>query len=116
ALLALFGMFSHLTMAAPVVLLALWVYVERRGADERTALPHALRMMGPALVAVVAAVAFVFAAAAISPTGMRLGGYVPFIAGEYGVALDDLGLWSAGLSLPFAWLMPLLIGVTAVWI
>ena len=115
ALIAALGMFSHLTMAAPVVLLALWVYVERRSEDERNALARTLRLMGPALIAVAAAVAFVFAAAALSPTGMRLGGYVPFSAGEYGVALDDLALWSVGVTLPLTWIMPLLIGALAAW-
>jgi uncharacterized membrane protein len=116
ALLALVGMFSHLTMAAPVVLLALWVYLERRGEHEASALADTLHLLGPALLAMFAVIAFVFTAAAISPTGMRLGGYVPFSVREYGVALDDLALWSAGLTLPFAWLMPVLVGATALWI
>jgi hypothetical protein len=116
-LLALVGMFSHLTMAAPVVLAALWFYLERRAeVGPRAAFPEALRLMGPALAATAGAILFVFTAAAVSPTGMRLGGYLPFEGPHYAAALDDLALWSAGLAAPLPWLVPLLLGGLALLI
>ena len=112
ALLALFGMLSHMTMAAPVAIASTWFYLERRAdAGPQRALPDALRLTGPAILATVGVVLFVFAAAALSPTGMRLGGYAPFSGRDYVVALDDLALWSAGIASPFAWLVPLLVAV-----
>jgi hypothetical protein len=99
ALVALLGMFSHLTMAAPVALITLWVYLERRGAAGSTeALRTTARLMGPAVIATIAIVAFVFAAALVSPTGMRIGGYVPFSWGDYGAALDHLTGSATGLA------------------
>jgi hypothetical protein len=114
AALALFGMLSHLTMAAPVAIASLWVYLERRAVESpEGALGDTLRLMGPALLTAAAVVMFVFSAAALSATGMRLGGYEPFSAPYYASALDDLGLWSAGLSSPWPWLVPTLLGVFA---
>lgn len=111
---ALFGMLSHMTMAAPVAVATLWTYLERRAElGPAAALPATARLMGPALVATVTVILFVFAAAALSPTGMRLGGYRPFSAPHYAAALDDLALWSTGLSTPWLWLTPLLLGVGA---
>ena len=112
--LALFGMFSHLTMAAPVAIGTLWFYLERRAVDEpAAAIPATLRLMGPALVAAAGAVAFVFLAALASATGMRVGGYEPFSAGHYAAALEDLSLWSVGLGSPWAWLLPAALGAAA---
>ena len=52
---AAFGMFSQLTMAAPVALLALWVYLERRSrVGRRRVLRQDARLMGPALAATAA--------------------------------------------------------------
>ena len=117
AALALFGMLSHMTMAAPVVIATLWAYLERRSqAGPKAALPWTLRLTGPALATTAAAVVFVFTAAALSPTGMRLGGYDPFSAPHYAAALDDLALWSAGFSAPWPWLVPLLLGLAAMLI
>jgi hypothetical protein len=114
AALAVFGMFSHLTMAAPVGIAALWFYLERRAvAGPSAVLREALRLMGPAVAATAAVLIFVFTAAALSPTGMRLGGYEPFAASHYAAALDDLALWSAGVSAPWPWLVPLLLGGAA---
>src|SRR5690348_7259647 len=44
---------------------------------------------------------------------MRLGGYEPFSAPHYAVALDDLALWTAGLSAPWPWIVPLALGIVA---
>ena len=116
---ALFGMVSHITMAAPVAIITLWFYLERRaqvGPDK--ALLQSFRLMGPALFATGAFVVFVAAAAAVSPTGMRTAAYLPFSLGDYLTALDDLSLWSMGLAAPLSWIVPLLTGIGAalVWI
>jgi hypothetical protein len=117
ALTAALGMLSHLTMAAPVALATLWVYLDRRtavGPDH--ALRETARLFGPALLATAAVIGLVFAAAAASPTGMRLGGYLPFDWGDYGAALGDLATWTAGLALPLSWLGPLLVALAACWV
>ena len=72
--------------------------------------------MGPSLVATVAVIAFVFGAAGLSPTGLRLGGYTPFSLSDFVSALDNLTLWSAGISSPLPWLIPLLTGAAALFI
>ena len=110
-LIAALGMLSHLTMAAPVALVTLWVYLENRRV--RHALGSTARLMGPALVATIAVAGFVFAAAAASPTGMRLGGYDPFSWTGFGGALDALARGTIGASAPVPWLDPLLIGLAA---
>lgn len=117
AVVATFGMLSHMTMAAPVAIATLWYYVERRRqCGPKRALRDAIRLMGPALIATAAVIAFVFTAAALSPAGMRLGGYLPFSGRDYIAALDDLTLWSAGLEAPLPWLVPLLACAAAVLI
>jgi hypothetical protein len=114
ALVALLGMLSHLTMAAPVALTVLWVYLDRRRAiGSREALPATARLMGPAVIACIAVVALVFGAALASPTGMRVGGYAPFVLGQYAMALDQLSGWATGLSFIPAWLRLAAIGVAA---
>ena len=111
---AALGMLSHMTMAAPVGIAALWVYLERRSrSGASAALASTLELMGPALVATAAVVAMVFVAAAASATGMRVGGYEPFSAPHYAAALDDLALWSVGLGSPWPWLVPLVLGAAA---
>jgi hypothetical protein len=116
-LIAFLGMLSHMTMAAPVAIATLWVYLVRRAElGPRAALPATARLMGPALVATLSVVAFVFGAAALSPTGMRLGGYQAFSAPHYAAALDDLAFWSAGLRAPWPWLVPLFVGAGALMV
>ena len=117
AAIALAGMFSHLTMAAPVAIAALWFYLERRAAaGPSVAMRETVRTMGPAVAATIFAVAFVFAAALASPTGMRVGGYEPFSAPHYVAALDDLALWSVGFRSPWPWLIPLALGAAALFV
>src|SRR3954447_2324156 len=117
AVIALLGMLSHMTMAAPLGIATLWVYLERRAElGPAAALPATTRLMGPAVAAAIAVLIFVFAAAALSPSGMRLGGYRPVSASHYGAALDDLVVWSTGLSAPWTWLVPLLLGLAALGI
>jgi hypothetical protein len=113
-LIAALGMLSHMTMAAPVALVALWDYFERRRTHGlREALRSTMRLMGPSLAATIAVAAFVFAAAAASPTGMQLGGYVPFEWAGFLGALDSLTQGTIGLSGPAPWLGPLVIGMAA---
>ena len=101
ALVAALGMLSHMTMAAPVGLIALWVYLERRAAlGPAAAMRDSARLMAPAFVASAAVVLFVFAAAAASPTGMQLGGYIPFTWREFFAGLNDMTGWTAGLERP----------------
>lgn len=111
---AVLGMFSHLTMAAPVAIAATWFYLERRRADgPRLALFATARLMGPMVAASLAVILLVIVAAALSPTGMRLGGNEPFSLNLYAKALDDLALWSAGVALPWPWLVPIAAGALA---
>jgi hypothetical protein len=117
AALALFGMFSHMTMAAPVTIATLWVYFEwRRDAKPKAALGATLSLMGPTIAVTAGVILFVFTVAAFSPTGMRLGGYLPFSLRGYAAALNDLDLWSAGLSASSPWLGPLGLGLVALLI
>jgi hypothetical protein len=115
AVLAVLGMFSHLTMAAAIGIATMWFYLERR--DElgpKAAMPATLRLMGPALVATGGVVAFVFAAAELSPLGLRIGGYEPFAGPHFASALDDVALWSVGLGSPWPWVVPVAVGAAAV--
>jgi hypothetical protein len=114
AFVAALGMFSHLTMAAPVALISLWAYLDRReGVGSSEAFRSTARLMGPAVTASIAVIAFVFAAALASPTGMRVGGYAPFKLSEYRMALDQLSGWAIGLSVLPWWLRLLSIGAVA---
>ena len=64
ALIAALGMLSHMTMAAPVALVGLWVYLERRAADgPGIAARDTTRLMAPAFAATAGVVLFVFAVA-----------------------------------------------------
>ena len=117
ALTATLGMLSHLTMAAPVAVVALWVYLDRRAAlGPAAAMRETARLMGPALAATAAVVLFVFAAAAASPTGMQLGGYLPFGWVSFLTALNDLTEWTVGLGFFQTWLAPLALALAALWI
>ncbi|HEX3676445.1 MAG TPA: glycosyltransferase family 39 protein [Sphingomicrobium sp.] len=114
AALAVFGMFSHLTMAAPVAIVTTWLYLERRTTlGPRLALFGTFRLMGPALAATIGVILFVFVAATMSPTGMRVGGIEPFSSELFVAALDDLALWSAGFRSSLPWLVPLGAGAAA---
>ena len=71
--------------------------------------------MGPALAACAAVFLFVFAAAALSPTGMQVGGYVPFTLDGY--ATWRCPIWSNGRfgpSLGPAWFAVVAILLTGV--
>ena len=114
--LALVGMLSQMTMAAPIGLIGLWVYLERRMAlGPAQAMKSIARLMAPSFVASAAVVLFVLAAAAASPTGMQLGGYLPFAWRNYFAALNDLMGWTAGLNLSRDWVAPALLAIVALW-
>jgi hypothetical protein len=116
-LVALLGMLSHMTMAAPVALVGLWLYLERRAAvGPAKAMRDSIRLMAPAFVATASVVAFVFAAAAVSPTGMQLGGYLPFAWRDFFAGLNDMTGWTASLSFLHDWVVPLLLGAAALWV
>jgi hypothetical protein len=111
---AVLGMFSHLTMAGPIALVTLWVYLDRRSQiDSGDALRPTARLMGPAIGASIAAVALVLGAALASPTGMRVGGYAPFNLKDYRDTLDQLSGWAIGLPAVALWLRLTLIGIGA---
>ncbi len=116
-ILALFGMLSHLTMAAFVGLLSIWVFAVRR--SERgpsDALRSTVKVMGPPLAMCALVIAGVFAAANASPEGMRVGGYSPFTIDRYALAMSDLSATTLGMALGPWWLAPALLGLLAVWI
>lgn len=109
-LVSLLGMLSHMTMAAVVGLVALWVYFDRRARDgPKAGLSYAIHLLGPALIAAAAVPVFVFSAAALSQTGMRVGGYMAFSWAEYGEALRALAGWTFGLTALNGWLALLII-------
>jgi hypothetical protein len=114
ALIAVVGMFSHLTMVAAVGIATLWAYLEwraERGAE--AAMRATLKLMAPAITATALVIAFVFTAAALSPTGLRVGGYNPFSGRLYAGALNDMAIWSIGLGAPWPWLVPICLGILA---
>ena len=114
ALLAFVGMLSHLTMAAPVALTTIWIYLDCRShSGSREAFGKTARLMGPTIAACVAVVLLVFIAAMASPLGMRVGGYVPFDLADYATALDQVTGWSIGLSAVPLWLRLSLIGTAS---
>lgn len=117
ALIALVGMLSHMTMAAPVALVSLWVYLDRREAlGPGKAARDVVRLMAPSLIATIGVVMFVFGAAAASPTGMQLGGYLPFDWRDYAAALNDMSGWTVSITLFVNWIAPALLAVAALWI
>ena len=104
-------MLSHMTMAAPVALVALWTYLERRAAlGPAAAMRGSVRLMMPALLATAAVVTFVFAAAAASPTGMQLGGYLPFSWREFCSGAQRHDRLDGGADLLRDWVAPLSFG------
>lgn len=109
----LLGMLSNLTMLAPVGLLTVWVYLEKRAAVGATAaVPATLALMGPGIAACGAVLALVLGAAFMSPTGLQVGGYMPFTFPDYAVALSDLTGWTLGLTFSFRWVaIPVLLAI-----
>ena len=113
-LLSLLGMLSHMTMAAPVALISLWVYQDRRAIEGPTrGLRTSANLMGPALVIAAAVPVFVLVAAAMSPGGMRVGGYVPFDWRDYGEALGELARWTLGTTELPGWIVLVACAVSA---
>ncbi|HEX5258214.1 MAG TPA: hypothetical protein VFW35_05470 [Sphingomicrobium sp.] len=105
ALTAALGMLSQLTMAAPLVLLTLWVYLEKRSSVAvRGAMLETLALMGPALGAAAAAALFALVPAVVSPTGLQTGGYNPFTVRNYLLGLSKLDEWTVGWMFPAHWI------------
>jgi Dolichyl-phosphate-mannose-protein mannosyltransferase len=101
ALTAALGVLSHLTMLAPVVLLTLWVYLEKRSStDVPRAMSDTLALMAPACLACAAMLLVTVLPAILSPTGLQTGGYNPFSYGNYVVGLSNMESWTAGLVFP----------------
>ena len=104
-LVSLLGMLSHMTMMAPVTLVTLWVYADRRSMEgPAKGLRTTARLMGPALAAAAGVLVLVVVAAAMSPTGMGVGGYQPFSWKDLWRALGDLSASTFGLNALPAWL------------
>jgi hypothetical protein len=98
-LISLFGMLSHMTGAAPVVLISLWAYLEQRAVEgSEHAFWKIAKLMGPALVIAAAFPVFVIVAGVTSPGGMRVGGYIPFHWSDYREALTNLATWTLGIT------------------
>lgn len=117
ALIATMGMLSHLTMAATVALVTLWIYLDRRAAlGPLAAVRKTARLAGPSLAATAAVVVLVFAAAAASSTGLRLGGYLAFSWRDYGASLGDLATWTVGIGLDPAWMGPAAVALVAAFL
>lgn len=113
AILAALGTLSHLTMIAPVALLAVWVYSVRRSADgPDAAIRSTAAAVGPALAAAALVVLMVVAAAALSD-GMKLGGYTRFDFEHFLLGVGDLAASTLGGSLGPSWVAPGLLGAAA---
>jgi hypothetical protein len=105
ALAAGVGTLSHLTMVAPLGLLCLWVYLEKRSSlGTSRAMVETLALMVPPLAACGAALAIMLVPAILSPTGLQTGGYNPHSFHNYTVGLSDMETWAAGLTFPVRWL------------
>ena len=99
ALVAALGVLSHLTMLAPVALLTLWVYLEKRSStDVPRAMRDTLALMAPACLACAAMLLLTVLPAILSPTGLQTGGYNPFTFGNYAIGLSNMESWTAGLT------------------
>jgi uncharacterized membrane protein len=110
------GMLSNLTMLAPVALLTFWVYLEKRASvGAKAAIPATLVLMGPALGACAAVLLIVFGAAFLSPTGLQVGGYMPFTFLDYTMALSDLTAWTLGLTFSIRWLAVVVLLAVGAW-
>jgi len=115
AVIALLGMLSHLTMVAFVGFFVAWVFLVRRsehGPSE--ALRTTARVLGPAMAVCALVIAGVMIAAAMSPKGMRVGGYSPFTLDLYGNAMKDLTVTTVGLAGSPWWLLPAVFAIMAV--
>ncbi len=100
SVLALLGTFSHLTMAPAVILLAIWVVlanVHDQGFSQSVKIASAL--MGTAVTIALAVMALVLTVAAASPTGILVGGYIPFSWAQFGEGMISLLSLSTGIGI-----------------
>jgi hypothetical protein len=115
ALPAAVGTLSHLTMIAPIGILCLWVYLEKRSStDVDRAMTDTVALMGPALATSAGTLLLMLVPAILSPTGLQTGGYNPYRFQTYAVGLSNMEVWTAGLMFPAPWLAVVaLLGVGA---
>ena len=105
AIAAALGTLSHLTMLAPIALLSLWVYLEKRSSiGAPGAIADTLALMAPAFLACAGVLVLMLLPAIVSPTGLQTGGYNPFSFHNYVVGLSNMETWTAGLMFPTHWL------------
>ena len=115
ALTAAIGTLSHLTIVAPLGLLCLWVYIEKRSSmGTPRAIAETLSLMGPAVAASGAALLVMLIPAMLSATGLQTGGYNPHSFHNYAVGLSNMESWAVGLTFPLRWLaIVALVGIGA---
>lgn len=110
AMLALVGMFSHLTMlffVAAIAAWTAWTWAQRMPAN--AALVATGRLLSPALGVCLLVLAMVAAAAASSPTGMKVGDYVPFSLSDWSHGIATMVTTTLGLSWSGAWIAVILV-------
>ena len=98
--LAIFGTLSHLLMVPATGLLLIWVVLVLRQREGRVgAEREAILALGPALLVSAGLMAVIIMIAMASPTGLRIGGYIPFTWTGFGGALAQLLAYSSGLGM-----------------
>ncbi len=102
--LAVFGLFSQLTMVFGLLAIAGWVFARLAATGWRyKALDRTFDLMIPALAATLLVFTLVFGAAALSKTGMQVGSNEDFTFPGFLDALHDLVMTVFGAPLPAGW-------------
>jgi hypothetical protein len=112
--LALFGLFSQFTMLFFLVAVAgwvIWTFAHRMPIDAAFAATGHLLL--PTFGACLLAIVTVLGAAALSPTGMQVGDYVPFAFVDWAGAVLTVASATLGLPAGSQWVAMLLIAVIA---
>jgi hypothetical protein len=113
--LALVGLFSQLTMLFFIMAIAVWVaWSLGRRMSVDTAIRRTFRLLLPTFGATLLAFGTVWGAAALSPNGMEVGGYVPFSLADWFGALSKVTTTTLGLSVAGPWLAATLILTAAI--
>lgn len=101
AMTAALGTLSQLTILAPLMLLSLWVYLEKRPSlGGNRAMAATLALMAPAFFACAAVLLLILLPPILSPTGLQTGGYNPFSFDNYILGVSNMESWTLGLTLP----------------
>jgi hypothetical protein len=99
ALFALVGALSHLLMIPATLLAGIWVFAEAvRRMGMKKAIPFSIEAMAPAGIVALSVVVLIIIMAAISPDGMRVGGYTAYSFHLYMIALGDLSGLMTGIG------------------